>query len=396
MNGQPEFDVIIVGGGLAGLTAAIALGKAGRKVLLLEKKTYPYHKVCGEYVSNEVLDYLKWLGFDPYHYGAASITKLRISAPNGSNIHTALDLGAFALSRYRMDYELAQLAIKNGAQVMTGTRVTDIQFSGSSFSVAAGNDVFTSTFVIGSWGKRETLDKKLNRSFMNERTNYMAVKYHVRTDYPIDEIGLDNFAGGYSGIAKIEEDRYNICSFYRRSSDKNKHTSIHAFREEVMYRNPTLRRLFEASDFLYDDPVVINEICFSAKPPVENHILMCGDSAGLIAPLCGNGMSMAIAGAKIATDLLAASGLLDRTVVTAQQRQQLEEAYHTAWTRQFGRRLFWGRTIQRLFGHPKLTSIALKTIHAVPLLERSIIGTTHGQPIIVEDQLLEKAASFLH
>ena len=58
-NDKYDFDVIIVGGGLAGLVCAIELGKAGKQVLLVEKKAYPYHKVCGEYVSNEVLPYLQ-------------------------------------------------------------------------------------------------------------------------------------------------------------------------------------------------------------------------------------------------------------------------------------------------------------------------------------------------
>ena len=47
------FDVIIIGGGLAGLTSAIHLSKHNIKVLLVEKTNYPSHKVCGEYISKE-------------------------------------------------------------------------------------------------------------------------------------------------------------------------------------------------------------------------------------------------------------------------------------------------------------------------------------------------------
>ena len=55
------YDVVIIGGGLAGLTCALHLSRKGVDVLLIEKNTYPHHKVCGEYVSNEVLPYLKRL-----------------------------------------------------------------------------------------------------------------------------------------------------------------------------------------------------------------------------------------------------------------------------------------------------------------------------------------------
>ena len=84
------FNVIIAGGGLAGLISAIALSAKGFKILLLEKKSYPFNKVCGEYVSNEVLNYLKSLGFDPFSFNASKIDKLRISSPSGGNIYINL------------------------------------------------------------------------------------------------------------------------------------------------------------------------------------------------------------------------------------------------------------------------------------------------------------------
>ncbi len=388
MSGSNHFEVIIVGGGLAGLISAIALASARKKVLLLEKQHYPHHKVCGEYVSNEVLPYLQSLGFDPFAFGAANITKLRISAPGGKNFHASLDLGAFGLSRYTMDAELAQLATRTGAALLTGTRVSDIQFRENSFTVTtqAGAQYFA-PLVIGSWGKRETLDKKLGRAFMEERTSYMAVKYHIRTDYPVDEIGLDNYKGGYCGISKIEGDRYDMCNFYRRPQNKAAHLSIRDFEEEVVFKNPVLRARYAAADFLLDAPLVINQISFAPKPAVEEHILMCGDSAGLITPLCGNGMSMAITGAKILTDMLLKSGLTGKQLILKEERAWLENAYRAAWSRQFSRRLFWGRAIQKLFGHPVVTGLSLGLMHALPPLERRIISATHGQPLRLNEDL---------
>ena len=382
MSGKPEYDVIIIGGGLAGLVSAIVLGKAKKRVLLLEKKTYPYHKVCGEYVSNEVLGYLQSIGFNPHAHGAASITKLRVSSPSGHNIYASLDMGAFGLSRYVMDNELAQLAVKNGAEVQTGVRVTDINLRNEKFTVKTQDgDAYTSHFVIGSWGKRETLDKKLDRQFINKRTRYMAVKYHIHTDYPVDEIGLDNFEGGYSGISRIEDGKYNLCYFYRRPQKAAMHRSIEDFQQQTVCRNPMLKSLFQNSEFLFDAPVVINEISFATKPPVEQHILMCGDSAGLITPLCGNGMSMAITAAKMLTDLLLSSNILNSNLIDANKRDALEKAYTTAWDKKFKSRLFWGRTIQGLFGNATVTEASLKLIHAIPPLERTLIKATHGEAI---------------
>ena len=78
MTNKNKFDIIIVGGGLAGLTTALHLANNNCKVCLIEKNEYPHHKVCGEYVSNEVLSYLEILGIDPFLEGAKKITKFEI------------------------------------------------------------------------------------------------------------------------------------------------------------------------------------------------------------------------------------------------------------------------------------------------------------------------------
>ncbi|MBC8172389.1 MAG: FAD-binding protein, partial [Chitinophagales bacterium] len=190
------FDVIIIGGGLAGLTAAILLSQENKKILLLEKKEYPFHKVCGEYISNEILPFLKSVGFDPFVHDAARIHKLRISTPAGKNIYTPLDLGGFGLSRFVMDNALHVVAKKKGAAIITGSKVTDVSFRDNYFDVETKDGVrYTSKLVIGSYGKRDTLDKKLDRGFIHKKTGYMGIKYHVKVPYPVDEVGLDNFAG---------------------------------------------------------------------------------------------------------------------------------------------------------------------------------------------------------
>ncbi|HZZ75876.1 MAG TPA: FAD-dependent oxidoreductase, partial [Puia sp.] len=56
MNTDRKYDVAIVGGGLAGLSLAILLARESYRVCLFEKEAYPFHKVCGEYISMESWD----------------------------------------------------------------------------------------------------------------------------------------------------------------------------------------------------------------------------------------------------------------------------------------------------------------------------------------------------
>jgi len=110
LNTPSNFDVIIIGGGLAGLSSAIHLSKYNLSVLLIEKNSYPKHKVCGEYISNKVLPYLDFLDIDIFALGAKKITKLELSTSQNRLIKSELPLGGFGISRYCLDYELAKKA----------------------------------------------------------------------------------------------------------------------------------------------------------------------------------------------------------------------------------------------------------------------------------------------
>jgi len=376
-----DADALIIGGGLAGLTAAILLADAGKKVLLLEKKKYPFHKVCGEYVSNEVLPFLQSLGFDPFAYGASRITKLRISTPRGKNIYPALGTGGFGLSRYTMDQALAQLAERKGATVLAGTRAAEIVFNGERFFVTANTgEVFSSKLLIGSYGKRDVLDKLLHRGFIRDHTGYLAVKYHLETDYPADEIGLDNFEGGYCGIVKVEKNRFNLCYLYRRKK-RERFSSIAELEENTLFKNPVLKAIFSNARMLLPKPEAINEVSFASKTAVEAHTLMCGDSAGLIAPLCGNGMSMAVHAARLLCEEILSSGILEKSAITLRERDILEKRYAHIWEKHFRRRLLLGKMLQACFRNPFLAGLSLHSLHALPALERWVIANTHGKTV---------------
>ncbi len=145
--------------------------------------------------------------------------------------------------------------------------------------------------------------------------------------------------------------------------------------EEVLFKNPFLKEVFSNSTFLTEKPEVINEISFEPKAAVENHILMSGDAAGLISPLCGNGMAMAIHSAKIVSGLI-----IEHYKPNRLNRPALEVAYAKQWASLFARRLWVGRNTQKLFG-TSLSSMALVSISKTyPSITKWIIKQTHGKP----------------
>ena len=373
IESQVSNRVVILGGGLAGLTAAICLTKHGMATLLIEKKNYPFHRVCGEYVSNEILPFLMGIGIDPSLYQCPSITNFQLSSANGKHHSTGLPLGGFGISRYLFDELLYNKARNLGVEFLHA-EVEHLAFENDQHQIKLkGETQLTARTVIGAHGKRSKIDKQLNREFIQRISPYMGVKYHVKTDFSRDTVALHNFKGGYCGINAVEGGIFNICYLTRRESVKRA-GSLEAMEAQVLKANPQLAQVWNNADFIFEKPLVINEVSFATKGPVEDHILMCGDAAGMIAPLCGNGMAMAIRSA------IMLSNLLIEASHAGWSREHIERIYAQRWNREFRKRLAIGRTIQKLFGHGHLSDLAVALLKSQKL-SHFIISKTHGQPL---------------
>lgn len=367
-------DVIIIGGGLAGLINAILLRREGFSVVLFEEKKYPFHRVCGEYISNEVIPFLKSQDLFPEELNPTQITQFQLTAASGNSMRMPLDLGGFGISRYHFDQWLANVAKNEGVELIH-ERVTNVQFGDEAFLIATKFDKqYGARVVVGAFGKRSFLDKQMSRPFLKKRSPYVGVKYHLKTDVARnDEIALHNFSNGYCGISRVEDDTFNLCYLSHRSNLK-KYGSIPAMENEVLSQNPHLKKIFDSSELLFDRPEVINEITFEKKEPVFNHMLMSGDSAGMITPLCGNGMAMAIHSSKVLSELVA------KFLEGELTRPQLENAYTNSWNALFARRLWVGRKIQKLFGTSLVSGSAVSLGKNFRPFASYLMKQTHGNP----------------
>ncbi len=376
--GSTDFDVAIVGGGLAGLSLSIQLANLGHRVVLFEKEQYPFHKVCGEYISLESWNFLVRLGLDLEKIRPPVISMLQVSAVNGKISEHKLPLGGFGISRYKLDHCLAQLARAAGVTVLENTKVSQVSFEGSIFLLETSRQKYTAKLAGGSFGKRSNIDIRWQRKFIiaakNRLNNYVGVKYHVKTNFPSDTIALHNFDNGYCGIVKIEDDKYCLCYLTTSANLQRCNGSVKEMERAILCQNPHLQAIFSNSEFLYKEPLTISQISFDKKEQVENHVLMIGDAAGMITPLCGNGMSMALHASKLATEQI------DRFLKNKITRLEMEQHYRLQWKKYFSHRLKTGRRVQRLFGHKWITNYFIALARSFPKLIDSLIRQTHGEP----------------
>ncbi|MEP2670820.1 MAG: NAD(P)/FAD-dependent oxidoreductase [Cyclobacteriaceae bacterium] len=366
--------VTIIGGGLSGLLTSIQLARENIPVQLFEKKIYPFHRVCGEYISNETIPFLKSLDLYPGEFQPSTINRFQLTSVNGKSAIMPLDLGGFGISRYTFDHWLCQKAIQEGVELHQGTEVDKIDFQEDQFIVSSHQKSFTAGLVVGSFGKRSRLDVNMGRKFIKKRSPYVGVKYHIKIDHADGLIALHNFKDGYCGISHIENGISNLCYLSHRRNLKRA-GSINAMEEQILFKNPFLKNIFNTAEFIFSQPETINEISFETKGPVDNHVLMAGDAAGMITPLCGNGMAMAIHSSKI----------LSRQIVRfckeeSCSREQLETAYAKEWQQQFATRLRIGRQLQNLFGSTFASNMAVGLARNFKPLAVYLISKSHGKP----------------
>lgn len=371
-------DIVIIGGGLAGLVSGILLNRAGFDITILEKKQYPFHKVCGEYVSNEVKNFLINNNLYPAIHSPSKIDKFLLSSTSGATVLLPLKMGGFGISRYCFDNFLYETAKDEGVNFLLSEQANEITFDDNHFIVKTRSGIkLQCKLLIGAHGKRAKIDKNLNRSFIRHRSPFLGVKYHIKTDFRIDTVAIFNFEDGYCGLVKTEGELYNLC-YLSTSANLKKYDSLEEMERSVLWKNPHLKTIWKNSEFVSEKPEAIHEISFKRKKAVENHVLMAGDSASMITPLCGNGMAMAIHSAKILSEVIKNNW---KGVLNPELRKIIEDAYCRQWEAAFSTRFYVGRNIQKLYGSTLSSNLLVYLARSFPQIASYLVRLTHGKQL---------------
>ncbi|MBK8568160.1 MAG: oxidoreductase [Saprospiraceae bacterium] len=374
LSSNKVFNCAILGGGLCCLCLAIQLAQQGIDVILFEKNSYPQHKVCGEYISMESWDFLIRLGVPLHDLNLPEITQLGISSENGFMLNSRLPMGGFGISRYSLDHILCQIARAKGVVVHENCKVLDVEnIQESLFEITTSQGKHQAQIVCGSYGKYTPNFAKPSVETPTKHPNYIGVKYHIQTDLVANRIELHNLKDGYCGILKVDNERYCLCYLTKASNLQQSGNDIKAMEHAILCENPFLKKYLTQSTFLFEKPLAISNIYFYPKGTSINGMLMVGDAAGAITPVCGNGMSMAMRASKLLAELLLVYFEGKCT------QEALKTQYSRAWASSFNRRIQAGQYIQHLLGKKTSTHLALKTLHYFPAITQKLIGLTHGK-----------------
>jgi menaquinone-9 beta-reductase len=368
-----KYDVIIVGAGLAGCSAGIQLSRLGWKVLLLEQQRYPVHRLCGEFLSIEVMHLFDRLGVLELiqQVGAHPIHSTILTTSMGASFSRQLPGIALGLSRYQLDLILFQQAAKSDATCQDGTTVQQITGDlAQGFQVHTSSDSFQSSIVLAAFGKRSSLDSKLKRHFTQTSSPWIAFKSHCHGLDLSGTIEMHSFPNGYCGLSSIETGEVNLCwighqKLLEGSPDRNLPNALKA--------NPALRDRLQQIVIEPSSKSQLSQISFAIKGNFTDDICMIGDAAGMITPLCGDGMAMALRTAEIITPLV--NDYLEDKINKAQFKQQ----YQQHWQQEFRSRLQLGRFVHNAFVHPHLAHLGISACTQMPAIGDWLIRQTRGK-----------------
>ena len=367
------YDVAIVGGGIAGSICAMKHAAEGFDTVFYEKSSQPHHKLCGEFLSGEVVTLLSPSGIADRLTGAGAVhlSEVRIASIKGDVLDSRLPGSPLGISRYRLDDLLRKAAINAGAKLVPA-EVSAIDRTKSGYAITYGSGTDEARIAFGAFGRRTKLDRVLDREHLKSTSPYLAFKIHARMNNADNRINLFAFDGGYCGISAIEGEKVNVCWITHIDAFKAAGGSPANMIESTLSTNPLFSDYLQKMDFEGEKFYSSNQLSFTSKPCVENGIIMIGDASGMIAPLCGDGMAMAIDSA-----LLASESSIDYLRGTITQTEMFEK-YRSQRHDRYRSRMVLGRMLHHSLTRPMVASLGIRVLKKMPAATRALVRYTRG------------------
>jgi flavin-dependent dehydrogenase len=296
-------EVLILGGGVAGCAASIALARKGRRVTLIEREPTPRHKVCGEFLSGEALEDLHALGIDVASLGAVPIDYVRLAAARRA-AEAPLPFPAASLTRKALDTALIAEAIAAGVRVERGRSVQSLSRTSSNAWQATLDDgtSYEAPMAFLSTGKHDLR----GHTRPKDPQQWVAFKMYFRLS-PTQTAELAGaselmlYPGGYGGIQPVEGGIANLCCVVQQRYLPQGANRWDGFLAKMQRDCPHLAMRLAGAEPLLAKPIAITHIPYGYIRRTTDDGLYCiGDQAAVIPSFTGDGISIALHTARCA------------------------------------------------------------------------------------------------
>lgn len=305
-------DLAIIGGGPAGLAAALEARRRGLRAAVFESEKFPRHKVCGEFVSTESLPFLR-AEIPDVMVAGSPITRMEFASVHGQARRFELPAPACGLSRWLLDEALWRAAACAGADMHEGEKIRrvrrfpqereigwEIESEDGAVQKALGLIV-----ACGRWWKIEGLESPAAKARRESPGDWVGAKAHFVGVEPRTAVELFHFPGGYCGLAPVEGGVYNACCLVHQGLVRGQAGNAKDFARWIaaVARHPALNaRLQGASQAC--ETVATAPVRPERNRAASRGALFAGDTAGFLDPFTGDGISMALQSGRLAAQEL--------------------------------------------------------------------------------------------
>jgi flavin-dependent dehydrogenase len=296
-------DPLIIGAGPAGTAAAITLGQAGYRPVVLERATGPADKVCGDFLSLDTIQHAKALGIDPSALGAVPIDHVRLIRGERT-AETTLPFPAFGLSRRTLDAALLARAEAAGAVVRTGKTVRRLTGQAGKWTIQTGDQTaITAETVFLATGKHDLRDLPrigADRGAVGMKMYFTPAPEPARTLAGVIELTL--FPGGYAGMQFVENGHIVLCIAVQRRAFRRYGGSWFGLIDAIGQRSRRFAAMLAGATPLLPRPLAVAGVPYgyqAAAYPCDG-LFRLGDQAAVIPSLTGDGMAIALHSGQIA------------------------------------------------------------------------------------------------
>jgi flavin-dependent dehydrogenase len=351
---------LIVGGGPAGASAAIALAQMGMRPLVIERSSAPRDIVCGGFMGSDALGSLGALGIDAAGLGAHPIGRLRLAA-GSRTAEFDLPFAAVGLSRRALDAALLAQAERCGAGLERGLAVRAIE---GDVARTDGGEVISEAILLAT-GKHELRgharpmprDPAVGLRLSLAPTPGLAASL-------AGTVELILFERGWAGLLIQEDGAINLCLSIS-GSRLAEAGSPDALLAQLAHEAPLLGARLDAAGDLGPIGSVARVPYGYVAPPGRSHLWRLGDQASVIPSFAGDGVALAMASGRMAARHLAAGG-------SAADYQQ-------SWARAAGRTVRLSNLAARLNESATISRSIPSLMARLPMLMRWIAIATRSK-----------------
>jgi geranylgeranyl reductase family protein len=311
-----QYDVVIVGGGPAGSSSAIALGRLGYKVALIDKSRFPREKLCGDFVNPINRPIFQSLGVEEQLLACnhERVVGFRITSVCGAAAEVALPSAAGAdrcglgMRRADLDNVLIEHAKSHGVAVREECRVRELQRDRKNWRIEIedvnGMDHLRAGILIGADGRNSRVAYRLGMA--GRRTaagRSIGFQLRLRCDRGLEgNIEIHLFPGGYAGVVGLGGGLINLGFAVERHC-WSREPSMTALLDSRLSKNPHLKTILERSE-IESEFRSAYPVYFPRRRCFGDAFLLAGDAAQVTEPITGEGVYFAMK-----TGLLAAEAV---------------------------------------------------------------------------------------